>query len=56
MVIRGAREVIEMTETGQETEDTVDKEALKHVGGVNDNLGGVDPRIDENLIRLSGGP
>jgi len=29
---------------------------LEHVGGVNDSLGGVDPEIDENLERLSGGP
>ncbi|MDR3565668.1 MAG: hypothetical protein P4N59_30100 [Negativicutes bacterium] len=29
---------------------------LKHVGGVNEQLGGVDPAIDETLERLSGGP
>ncbi len=28
----------------------------RHVGGVNDGLGGVDPEIDETLMRLSGGP
>ncbi|EGO63896.1 hypothetical protein [Acetonema longum] len=28
---------------------------LNHVGGISDELGGVDPRADENLIRLSGG-
>lgn len=28
----------------------------KHVGGVNDQLGGVDPDVDANLMRLSGGP
>lgn len=28
----------------------------KHVGGVNDQLGGVDPEVDENLMRLAGGP
>lgn len=27
-----------------------------HVGGVNDDLGGVDPEVDSNLVRLSGGP
>lgn len=27
-----------------------------HVGGVNESAGGVDPDIDENLMRLSGGP
>lgn len=32
------------------------EEKLKHVGGVNDGLGGVDPEIDETLERLSGGP
>jgi hypothetical protein len=47
---------MEMAEAGQETQEAIDKEALKHVGGVDDNLGGVDPHIDENLIRLSGGP
>lgn len=29
---------------------------LNHVGGVSDNLGGVDPAIEETLLRLSGGP
>lgn len=29
---------------------------LKHVGGITDDLGGVDPQIDEVLMRLSGGP
>lgn len=45
-----------MADTEQESQQVVDKDALKHVGGVNDDLGGVDPYIDENLIRLSGGP
>ncbi len=27
-----------------------------HVGGVNDGLGGVDPEIEDTLLRLSGGP
>jgi hypothetical protein len=47
---------MEMAEAGQETQEAIDKEVLKHVGGVDDNLGGVDTNIDENLIRLSGGP
>ncbi|MDT8902074.1 hypothetical protein [Anaeroselena agilis] len=34
----------------------IDKDAIRHVGGVNDTLGGVDPDIDETLMRLSGGP
>jgi hypothetical protein len=33
-----------------------DDDKPKHVGGVNDRLGGVDPQIDETLERLSGGP
>ncbi len=33
-----------------------DKQELRHVGGINDSLGGVDPEIDETLMRLSGGP
>ncbi|MDF2501232.1 MAG: hypothetical protein K0Q77_1946 [Anaerosporomusa subterranea] len=28
---------------------------INHVGGINEELGGVDPRADENLMRLSGG-
>lgn len=32
------------------------EEKLKHIGGVNAELGGVDPDIDKNLMRLSGGP
>lgn len=27
---------------------------INHVGGINDELGGVDPRADENLLRLAG--
>lgn len=29
-------------------------ERLVHVGGVNDELGGVDPQADQNLLRLAG--
>lgn len=28
---------------------------IDHVGGVNEQLGGVDPQADENLMRLSAG-
>ncbi|WP_312334777.1 hypothetical protein [Anaerospora hongkongensis] len=28
----------------------------EHVGGINASSGGVDPDIDETLMRLSGGP
>lgn len=48
--------------SGREVKDTdEDKKNRKqtlvnHVGGVNDELGGVDPMADENLVRLSGGP
>jgi hypothetical protein len=37
-------------------DDRRDKEETRHVGGVTDSLGGVDPEIDETLMRLSGGP
>lgn len=30
--------------------------AANHIGGVNDQLGGVDPDIDSDLMRLAGGP
>ncbi|MDU4961031.1 MAG: hypothetical protein E6X17_10295 [Sporomusaceae bacterium] len=29
--------------------------AINHVGGVNEQLGGVDPQADENLMRLGFG-
>lgn len=29
---------------------------LKRAGGINDEFGGVDPKADAELIRLSGGP
>lgn len=29
---------------------------VNHVGGVSEELGGVDPEVEENLVRLSGGP
>lgn len=31
-------------------------EQPEHVGGINAAAGGVDPAVDENLLRLSGGP
>ena len=37
-------------------DDRRDKQEIRHVGGVSDSLGGVDPEIDETLMRLSGGP
>ncbi len=40
----------EKTTVAQQTDHQV-----VHVGGVNDELGGVDPRADENLMRLSAG-
>lgn len=33
-----------------------DEDKLRHVGGVSEELGGVDPDIDQTLVRLSGGP
>ncbi|MPN23764.1 hypothetical protein SDC9_171157 [bioreactor metagenome] len=32
------------------------EDTLNHVGGVADDVGGVDPDVDKNLVRLSGGP
>jgi hypothetical protein len=32
------------------------REEVRHVGGVSDSLGGVDPEIEDTLLRLSGGP
>jgi hypothetical protein len=32
------------------------KNGLRHVGGLSDSLGGVDPAVEEDLLRLSGGP
>lgn len=29
-------------------------ERLVHVGGISDDLGGVDPQADQNLLRLAG--
>ncbi|MCX7780531.1 MAG: hypothetical protein N2491_06395 [Negativicutes bacterium] len=29
---------------------------VKHVGGINEELGGVEPNIDSTLMRLAGGP
>jgi hypothetical protein len=28
-------------------------EQIQHVGGISEDLGGVDPRADENLMRLA---
>lgn len=39
-----------------EEQKIVKSVTLNHVGGVTDDAGGVDPAVDENLIRLSGGP
>lgn len=43
-----------MTEEKRHEEN--DRGGLLHVGGVSDSLGGVDPDIEETLLRLSGGP
>lgn len=29
---------------------------INHIGGISDQLGGVDPDIDSDLLRLAGGP
>lgn len=44
----------EPIEAGEESRKIV--ESADHVGGINESVGGVDPGIDENLLRLSGGP
>jgi len=36
--------------------DSGNDQMPKHVGGVDDELGGVDPDIDQLLMRLSEGP
>ena len=28
---------------------------IAHVGGINEELGGVDPQADQNLVRLAAG-
>lgn len=38
-----------------EGQNTDQRSELNHVGGITEDLGGVDPRADENLMRLSGG-
>lgn len=38
-----------------ECQNPEQRSELNHVGGINEDLGGVDPRADENLMRLSGG-
>ena len=46
-----------MTEQKQEkTRRERPSEQLEHVGGISASAGGVDPAVDENLLRLSGGP
>lgn len=38
------------------TEEIKICQSADHVGGINETSGGVDPDVDESLIRLSGGP
>jgi hypothetical protein len=45
-----------MQEEEHSEEDSGRKQAPRHVGGVNEELGGVDPEIDQALMRLSDGP
>lgn len=44
------------TSEGEKQRPTKPPAAVSHVGGVSDQLGGVDPEADSNLVRLSGGP
>jgi hypothetical protein len=39
-----------------EEEKQLIRQSADHVGGITEASGGVDPDIDENLMRLSGGP
>jgi hypothetical protein len=39
-----------------EKAEQFDDNGLNHVGGISDDLSGIDPQIDENLRRLSWGP
>ncbi|HMM20128.1 MAG TPA: hypothetical protein PKA10_05260 [Selenomonadales bacterium] len=43
-------------DTRQPKDITLPEDKLNHIGGVNAEAGGVDPDIDRNLMRLSGGP
>lgn len=42
--------------TEAEEEKPMLRQSADHVGGITEASGGVDPDIDENLMRLSGGP
>jgi hypothetical protein len=46
---------IEKTMEARESYTVDHRQEVNHVGGINEELGGVDPRADENLMRLSGG-
>lgn len=39
-----------------EEEKQLIRQSADHVGGITEASGGVDPDIDETLMRLSGGP
>lgn len=56
MVSCGLKEGVRMVRKNKEKAKVDNNQALEHVGGVNDALGGVDPEIDATLMRLSGGP
>lgn len=50
-------EVITLTDKDkQQAELQAVSPAANHIGGVNDQMGGVDPDIDNDLMRLAGGP
>lgn len=34
-------------------QQVTDNDKAKHVGGISEELGGVDPQADENLMRLA---
>ena len=45
-----------MEKIAGQNREAEDQQQLCHVGGLSETLGGVDPDIDELLLRLSGGP
>lgn len=41
---------------GKQPGEQIIRPELQHAGGVSDSLGGVDPDVEDTLLRLSGGP
>lgn len=45
-----------MEKENRDTQSDKKQTEANHVGGINHELGGVDPEIETTLMRLSGGP